>query len=112
MNILSKKDFCNIIEKLKHNEEYIDKLNDVFRAYKSETQVFSTGLESSMVEILEIIFNDTEENWISYWCWELGFGKHYSEGTVTEFNGDVISLKTAEDLYDFLIANQTKKLRG
>lgn len=106
MNILSKKDFCNIIDKLKRNEEYIDKLNDVFKTYKSETQVFSTGLESSIVEILEIIFNDTEENWISYWCWELDFGKYYSEGTVTESNGKAIPLKTAEDLYDFLIANQ------
>ena len=105
MNILSKTDFCSIINDLKRNDEFLDDIGDVFRKYKREDQVYSTGLEDTVVSLLEIIFKDKEAQWISYWVWELNYGETYNEGDVTEEDGTNITLRSAEVLYDFLIKN-------
>ena len=62
------------------------------------------GLESNVVALLESIMEDDGE-WISYWAYELCFGKGYKPGCVTD-NGVDVPLKTADDLYDFLVANK------
>lgn len=103
--MLSKKEFCEIIEQLRNNEEYISELNQIFRKHKKDTQVFATGLENTVVKLLESIFNDFN-NWIAWWCWELDFGKHYKDGCISSEDGKVISIKTPSELYDLLIDNQ------
>lgn len=108
MNILSKTDFCSIINDLKRNDEFLDDIGDVFRKYKREDQVYSTGLEDTVVSLLEIIFKDKENQWLAYWIWELNYGEAYNDGDVTEEDGTIISLRTAEELYDFLIKNHRK----
>lgn len=105
MNILNKKEFCDVIRDLKENEEFINKINDVFNEFRNESNIFATGLENTVVKLLEIMFEDTENQWIAYWIWERCFGEDYKIGDVTEADGTVIPLRTAEDLYDFLIKN-------
>lgn len=105
MNILSRDDFCRTIYELKRNDEFIDKLNDLFSEFKRDDAVYCTGLESTIVSLLETMFDDNQTNWISYWLWELNFGNDYKEGDVTEHDGTIIPLRTAEELYDFLIKN-------
>jgi hypothetical protein len=105
MNILNKKEFCDVIQDLKENEEFINKINDVFNEFRNESNIFATGLENTVVKLLEIMFEDTENQWIAYWIWERWFGEDYEIGDVTEADGTVIPLRTAEDLYDFLIKN-------
>lgn len=103
--MITKKEFCKIIDNLKRNDEFIDDLGEVFRKYRREEQIYSTGLEDTIVSLLEIIFKDKEAQWISYWVWELNYGETYNEGDVTEEDGTNIPLRSAEDLYDFLIKN-------
>lgn len=79
-----------------------------FRKYKREDQVYSTGLEDTVVSLLEIIFKDKENQWLAYWIWELNYGEVYNDGDVTEEDGTIISLRTAEELYDFLIKNHRR----
>ena len=105
MSILSKTDFRKIINELKRNEEFIDKLNDLFSDFQRDDSVYSTGLETTVVKLLETMFNDDSTHWIAYWIWECNFGEDYNEGDVTEEDGTNIPLKTTEELYDFLIKN-------
>lgn len=36
---------------------------------------------------------------LSYFCWEIDFGKDWSPGDITDENGNDVKLKTAEDLW-------------
>lgn len=103
--MITKKEFCKIIDDLKRNDEFLDDICDVFKKHQREEQIYSTGLEDTIVNLLETIFNDNKTNWISYWIWELDFGEKYNEGDVTKKDGTIIPLKTVEELYDFLIKN-------
>lgn len=103
VNMITKEKFCEVIDGLKHNEKYLDDIRDVFKKHRRETQIYSTGLENTVINLLETIFKDEEDRWIDYWIWELDFGEKYEDGTVTDKDGTVIPLKTAEELYDFLI---------
>lgn len=112
MNILSKNEFCRTINELKKNDEFIDKLNDLFFEFRRDDSVYMTGLESTVVNLLEVMFKDNKTNWISYWIWECDFGESYNDGDVTDDNGETISLKTSEELYDFLLKNMTNSQRS
>lgn len=111
MSILNKKDFCNVIQKLQRNDEFIDRLYGLFREFDKEVDVYETGLEETLIFLLEKMFDD-EGEWISYWIWETNYGKDYKDGNITEADGTVIPLKTAEELYDFLIKNIKQKAGG
>lgn len=100
---MNKEQFCEIINDLKTNEDFISSFNNIFRDFNKEERIYSTGLEETVVKMLEIIFNDTETKWISYWIWEKNFGDTYEDGDVTYSDGTIISLKNAEELYEFLI---------
>lgn len=102
--IINKSEFCRILTKLKENEDFIDEINNVLRKFGGDSYIFSTGLEDTIVRLLESIFSDTDQ-WISYWVWEKGFGDNYEDGDAVDENGDIIHIKTAEELYDFLIKN-------
>ena len=64
--------------------------------------------EVKVIEWLERIMNDTENSWISYWVYNLDFGKSWKKGDVTENEQD-IPLKTSDDLYNLLIQNILSK---
>lgn len=55
-----------------------------------------------VVELLEEIMNDKFGD-ISYFCYELDFGKDYEEGNVVDQDGNVIDFSCAEKLYDYLV---------
>ena len=112
MNVLSKKDFCRTLNDLRHNDEFLNSINDVFQKFGKDYAVCSTGLEDTVVDLLEIIFQDKENQWIAYWIWEENFGETYKEGDVTENDGTIIPLRTAEELYDFLVKNMKEKVDG
>jgi hypothetical protein len=57
-----------------------------------------------MLKVLSAAFDyddDVIEDWISYYCYELDFGRKHELGDVT-FNGESIPLGTPEELYDML----------
>ena len=43
-------------------------------------------------------------SWISYFCFELDFGREWKPGTISN-NGADVKLQTAEDLYNLLLNN-------
>ena len=103
--MLSKKEFVKAIGDIKRNDEFLDKINDLFLEYGSDTAIYSLGLIDTVIDLLETVFKDKVDHWISYWIYECDFGETYKEGDVTEENGTIIHLGNAEELYDFLIKN-------
>ena len=68
-----------------------------------------SNYEVQMVKVLEDIFHDTGE-WISYYIYELDFGRKWEPGCVTE-DGKDIPLSTPEELYDMLAYNLDDKIQ-
>ena len=101
---MSKESFCRVMDNYKSMWNFTDEMNDLFRKYKSDGEVYPPMCTGTVVDLLEYIFNDVNE-WIQYWTLELEFGERYEDGDVQDKDGNNISLKTSEDLYDLLVRN-------
>ena len=102
--IMSKESFCRVMDNYKSMWNFTDEMNDLFRKYKSDGEVYPPMCTETVIDLLEFIFNDKNQ-WISYWAFKLEFGKDYEDGYVKDEHGEVIPLKTTEDLYDLLVRN-------
>ena len=102
--IMSKESFCQVMDNYRSMFDFTDEMNDLFRKYKSDGEVFPPMCTRTVVDLLEYIFNDVNE-WIQYWTLELEFGERYEDGDVQDKDGNNISLKTSENLYDLLVRN-------
>lgn len=60
---------------------------------------------TTVVDLLELATNDTENGWIAYWLYELNCGKDYKDGCVTK-GGENIPLKSQLDLWNLLVSEQ------
>ena len=105
MNILSKKEFVNVTNDIKRNDEFLDKLNDLFLKHGSDTAIYSLGLVDTIIDLLETMFKDKIDHWISYWIYECDFGENFNVGDIVELNGYKPDITTAEQLYDYLVKN-------
>lgn len=105
--IISKEKFVEIINRLRDYNDLQDKIDDLFKDNidNKERDFMNAGSicighESVVVYLLEKIF-DTDM--ISYWIYELNYGKEYTDGCVLDENMNEIDLSTAEKLYDCLV---------
>lgn len=101
--ILSKEEFVKILDNLKETEVFYDKTNDMLRTCGSDGYVFPPTNIDDVVFLLDKIFKQNKyDSWISYFVYELEFGKKYEEGTITYKDGTIVDLGNSEKLYDFL----------
>lgn len=105
--IISKKEFVEIIEKLKEVHDFVDETNEKARKLHDaiisdfyNTMSLSISHESLVVEILEKMFNDKDT--ISWWLYEKDYGRD-EELKMWDEQGNEIDVSTAEKLYDYLI---------
>ena len=105
--MLSRKEFVKIINRLKEVYDFVNETNDRARKLQDaiETDFFNAiGLsishESLVVRLLEEIFDDKDI--ISWWIYELDYGKEYKDGYLKDDNGIIIDVSTAGKLYDYL----------
>lgn len=105
--MISKKEFVEIIERLKNYNDLQDKIDDLFKSNIDNKEMdfmnagsICIGHESVVVELLENMF-DTDM--ISHWIYELDYGRKYKDGYVQDGEGNIIDLSTLEKLYDYLI---------
>ena len=105
--IISKEKFVDIINRLKNYNELQDKIDNLFKdnIENRERDFINAGSicighESVVVYLLEKIF-DTDM--ISYFIYELDYGKKYKAGCVLDENMNEIDLSTPEKLYDYLV---------
>lgn len=102
--VMSKESFCKVMDNYRSMFDFTDEMNDLFDKYKMDGNIFPPMCTETVIDLLEFIFNDKDQ-YISYWAWELDFGADYEDGDIKYDDGEVIQLKTVEDLYDLLVRN-------
>lgn len=106
--MLSKQEFIEIIDKLKEVNDFVNevnskarKLNDAIISDFFNASSLSISHEILVVRLLENMFNDKDI--ISWWIYELDYGRKYEKGCIQNENGLDIDVSSAEKLYDYLI---------
>lgn len=110
--IINKEKFVEIMNRLKNYNDLQDKINELFEGYIDNREndfcnagSICIGHESVVVSILEDMF---ETDLISWWIYELDYGKEYSPGALL-IDGKEIDVSTADKLYDVMIEDLKKK---
>ena len=105
--MISKEKFVEIINRLRNYNYLQNKIDDLFRDNIDNKEMdfinagsICIGHESVVVYLLERMF-DTDM--ISYFIYELDYGKKYKAGCVLDENMNEIDLSTPEKLYDYLV---------
>lgn len=113
--MITKKEFVKIIDKLREVNDFVDetnerakKLNDAIISDFHNAMSLSISHESIVVELLENLFDDYDT--ISWWLYELDYGRKYKKGCIQDSNGKNINLSTAEKLYDYLVMEETNEM--
>ena len=109
--MISKNRFVSIINALIEADELRDKINGLMRNARDNIRndfMNAGGImichTDIVIELLEYMFNDEQTDWIGWWIYEYGFTQS-NDAKVYDSKGNVIvELKTAGDLYDFLIS--------
>ena len=101
-----KKDlFVQTINFIRDRNDAMVKLNDVFSAEFDDSVFYPYfKYDDQMLKVLAASFDYDDGlmyDWISYYCFELDFGRKHELGCVTK-DGVPIPLGTPEELYDML----------
>lgn len=109
--LLTKEEFVKILNRLERATEIQDKVSSIFRSSTEniENDFMNAGSlqishESVVIDLLEKIFGDEHFNNISYFIYDLNYGKEYTQDSITDEDGDAIDFSTAEKLYDYLVS--------
>lgn len=106
--MITKQEFIDIINKLKEVNDFVNETNE--KARKLDDAIISDFFNASslsisheniVVKLLENMFNDKEI--LSWWLYELDYGRKYKEGCIQDENGFDVDVRTAGKLYDYLI---------
>ena len=104
---LTKKEFVDIINRLKEANDLVNKVNDLFQNSRENLECdYCNGAslqishESVVVNLLQKLMRDSEE-WISYFIYELEYGTEEQWGMLKE---EGINIKTPEALYEHLVS--------
>lgn len=106
--MIKKEQFVEIINRLQEAHDIQDKINEIFRNATDNIIcdfANSAGLmicnEDLIIELLEDMFDN---DMISYWIYELDYGKDYIDGCIVDEKNEIVNIKTPENLYDYLIS--------
>lgn len=101
---LTKEQFVKAINDLEDCQRRINNIQTVLEENCWDAIYCPPTVEETLIDVLSEAFNDKDED-ISYFIYELDFGKDWKPGTITTDNGEDIKMQTAEDLYDYLVSN-------
>ena len=111
--LVNKNDFIEIINRLQNYTKLQDKIDDLFEGLlDNKEQDFCNagsiciGHESVVIKLLEDMF---ETDLISWWIYELDYGKEYKPGCLTEDDKE-IDVSASDKLYEVLIENLERKI--
>lgn len=111
---LMKQEFVDILNRLREATELVDKVEELFRNSRDNLECdFCNGAglqishEGIVVQLMERLMRDNAGN-ISYFIYELDYGKTYQEGCVSDPSGN-IDFSTPEKLYDYLMKEYSLK---
>lgn len=104
---MTKEKFVKIIDEIKELHEYKEDLYAINRKYNFDSDISFPTLENTVVTLLEEIMHnpvyDEIGSDISYFIYDLDFGKDWEPGMILDKDGNDVDHSTAEKLYDDLI---------
>ena len=102
---INKKAFLLYMKRLVQYLKREQKLSDAMAEYCEDLWFFQPkDIVSLAVDLLiELTGDNKEDSIIEYWMWELECGDKWEPGFITDIDGKDIKLKSAEDLYKYLI---------
>ena len=108
IKMITTSEFVEIIDDLRDANDFVDETNKRARKLKDaivsdfyNTMSLAISHEGTVVRLLENMFQDSDT--ISWWLYELDYGRKYKQYCIQDSNGKYIDLSTAEKLYDYLI---------
>ncbi len=111
--MISKEQFCKIVERLRDYNDLQNKIQDLFKDNIDNQEMdfmsagsICVGHETIVVQLLENMFNDV--NTLTYWMYECDYGRKFKIGMMS-VDGIDIDLTTPEKLYDYLVKEMEKK---
>lgn len=114
--MITKEQFCKIIQRLRDYNDLQDKIQDLFKDNIDNQEMdfcnagsICIGHETIVVQLLENMFNDKDT--LSWWLYELDYGRKYKKGCFTDENGKEIDISTASYLYNYLFTRNLEKER-
>ena len=113
--LITRQDFCKYIDVLKKIDEKEDLLTETFQRIDDMCgEVFMFSEEySTILNLLENIMcvEDCLEygSIISYFCYELSYGKNYYPGCFIDEHDKEIDISTSEKLYEYIVEDYLAK---
>lgn len=101
--VVTYKDFYTYFKRIKAIFDFESELIKLNKPTdKDEFTLFYPTMIDDVVNLLETIMNDLGNHWISYFIYDLNFGKTYKKGDVI-IDGDERPLRNVEDLWELLL---------
>lgn len=99
---MDKKTFIKTLEEFKAIEEDIQRVHSAMKKLSSDFGGFYMDRHATLiVNLLSMLMNDTSD-WISYFIYELNWGKDARIGSVKSKNGKNIPIKNYNDLWNLI----------
>lgn len=106
---ITKELFVSIMKTLEASYNYSCKVNSMLEEMFEDSGGYPRihKLEDQLIDLLNLAFQDPNSEFtddtIEYFIYDLDFGKTWSKYCMTEQDGTIIDLSTAEKLYDYLM---------
>ena len=111
--LISREEFVKCIDRLREATDLVDKIDDIMRESRDNIEndfMNAASLqithEQIVVDLLEKLTHDDEiYSDVSYFIYELDYGREYEPGMVKDNDGNELDFSTAGSLYDYLSKN-------
>ena len=91
--MISRKAFVKIMKALTKHEDFENAINKVFRDFGDDSSIMSCGLEGAIMYVIQEQFDDLDDDWLGYLCYDC----------ITLADGSHPKINDWNDVYDFLI---------
>lgn len=106
-NMITKELFIESIESIRQSDDYQAWLNKQLRNNGAEGYLFQPNCADALIKLLNFCLKEYDaDDMISYFCFELDFGRKWKSGMVVDENGEDIELSSSEHLYDYIISQK------
>lgn len=97
---LTYEEFADFLGRYIESEKKFNNFAQAVEEYFTDTYIMAPKDSELVLDILRTVMND-DEDWISYWMYELDCGREWKPYMVTK-DGEDIPLRTMEDLWNLL----------
>ena len=111
--LISREEFVKCIDRLREATDLVNKIDNLMRESRDNIEndfmnasALQITHEQIVIDLLEKLTHDDEiYSDISYFIYELDYGREYEPGMVKDNDGNELDFSTAGSLYDYLFKN-------